>query len=638
MTEQLESTEPAAATAPVPEIGTAEETVPPADGRRAANRGTRAALILAAAFGAYGFVALWAFWPVWPGDPHRIAGAGGDPWEHVWYLQWTSFAVLHGHNPWLTNYLEYPRGVNLGQNTSMPLLGLLGLPLTVAFGPISTLNFMMWLSFPVSATACFALLRRWVDWPWAAFVGGLLYGFSPYMVAAAGGHLQLIFVPFPPLVLLLLDELLIRQRRRVLLMGILLGLVLALEFLVSSEVFGSTIVMAVIGVAVLAVSRPHEVLPRARHALGGLVAGAAVCGVVIAYPAWVQIAGPGVFSGPAQHGSFQADVLATAIPTKLQLLAPHRLAAISATFSAGDVSENGSYLGIPLLLASLGILIWRWRMPLVRFAAAMAIIATVISWGPWLELKGVDHPHVPLPAALIVHLPLFDQFLYARFSLYADLFVAVLLAVGIDQWRGAWQPVGARRAGDRRAGRPVARWRPAALAGALVVLLLPIVPVWPFAPYSPEGPAFFTSSAVGRIPAGSVVLTYPYASNLSPHAMLWQATSGMRFKLMGGYALVRAADGTSTWDPFPPAHQAVPATLTSDYTGEPLASVLPGATTATPAQVRRFLRDYGVGTVVLQPIGAQPALAVSLIEAAIGRPVERGGLDVWFSVQSRLRH
>jgi hypothetical protein len=601
-----------------------------------AGRGTRAVLVLAAAFAAYGFVALWAFWPAWPGDPHRIAGAGGDPWEHVWYLQWTSFAVLHGHNPWLTNYLEYPRGVNLGQNTSMPLLGLLGLPLTVAFGPISTLNFMMWLSFPVSATACFALLRRWVDWPWAAFVGGLLYGFSPYMVAAAGGHLQIIFVPFPPLVLLLLDELLI-QRRRVLLMGILLGLVLALEFLVSSEVFGSTIVMAAIGVLVLSLSRPHEVLPRARQALGGLVAGGAVCGVVIAYPAWVQIAGPGVFSGPAQHGSFPADVLATAIPTKLQFLAPHRLAAISATFSAGDVSENGSYLGIPLLLASLGILIWRWRMPLVRFAAAMAVIATVISWGPWLELKGVDHPHIPLPAALIVHLPLFDQFLYARFSLYADLFVAVLLAVGIDQWRRAWQPVGAR-AGDRPAGRPVAWWRPAALAGALVVLLLPIVPVWPFAPNSPDGPAFFASSGVREIPAGSVVLTYPYASNLSPHGMLWQASSGMRFKLMGGYALVRAPDGASTWDAFPPAHQAVPATLTSDYTGEPLASVLPGATTATPAQVRRFLRDYGVGTVVLQPIGAQPARAVALIEAAIGRPVEHGGLDLWLSVQSRLRH
>ena len=77
----------------------------------------------------YVVLATFAYLPAWPGDPHRLVGcACGDPAQQAWYLGWVPWAMLHGHNPLFTTWMEYPTGVNLAANTEMPLLGLLTAP------------------------------------------------------------------------------------------------------------------------------------------------------------------------------------------------------------------------------------------------------------------------------------------------------------------------------------------------------------------------------------------------------------------------------------------------------------------------------------------------------------------------------
>ena len=79
---------------------------------------------------AYVVLAVVAYWPVVPlrceqasdGERSR-ARAIRRRWS--WFLAWTPFALLHGHNPFFTNYIDFPVGVNLAANTSVPLLGLL---------------------------------------------------------------------------------------------------------------------------------------------------------------------------------------------------------------------------------------------------------------------------------------------------------------------------------------------------------------------------------------------------------------------------------------------------------------------------------------------------------------------------------
>ncbi len=589
----------------------------------------------------YALIALAAYWPIYPGDPSRLPTcACSDPVQAVWFLRWTAFAVTHGHNPWLTNVIDDPRVVNLAQNTTMPLLGLLGLPLTITAGAVSTFNLFMWLSFPISALACFVLLRRWVRWVPAAFAGGLLYGFSPYMVNQGIGHLNLLFVPFPPIVLLLFDELVVRQHRPPMLVGVGLGLALALEYLVSSELFASTCVMAAIGLLVLAVARPRQIRRRALRVATGLIPGMIVCGALIGYPAAVQLFGPDRFVGSA-HGSypFPADLLGSVVPTRYQLLAPPGAVTTSSRFIMGDTVEDGSYLGVPLIILSASFVVWRWRLGIVRFAGAMATAATVFSLGPDLTIDA-HHTGVALPMALLDHLPLVTSFVDARFALYTTLFVAVILAIGADRWRSGRDHVRDDRVADdqvaslrERHRRPRAtqtsRRRAVLPTFALVVALVPLLPAWPYPSVPIRIPRFVTGPAVRSIRRGGATLTYPYPTNPTDQAMLWQATSGMWFRLLGGYAVVPGAGRVASYDAFPDHLVSVPATLVADDEGTPLSAVAAGVTPATPAQVRAFVRLYHVTTVLLDPIGAHPSLALSLLTAALGPPVHVGGMDLW---------
>ena len=60
---------------------------------------------------------------------------GNDVPEEIWFLAQTPWVLLHGHNPLANDWLNAPVGVNLMDNTTMPLLGIVGFPITVLFGP-----------------------------------------------------------------------------------------------------------------------------------------------------------------------------------------------------------------------------------------------------------------------------------------------------------------------------------------------------------------------------------------------------------------------------------------------------------------------------------------------------------------------
>ena len=115
--------------------------------------------------------------------------------------------------------MSHPSGVNLLDNTSELALGVVLAPVTWVFGPVASLNVALTLAPALSALAMFLLLRRWVRWAPAAFVGGLLYGFSPLvLVSLSDAHLMLGWAVVPPLVVACVDELALppapRRRRR----------------------------------------------------------------------------------------------------------------------------------------------------------------------------------------------------------------------------------------------------------------------------------------------------------------------------------------------------------------------------------------------------------------------------------------
>jgi hypothetical protein len=245
----------------------------------------------------YGALAVLDFGRLSSLGPDHMAGLrSADQISQVWWIEWAYEALIHGSNPLFTNWQNYPAGINAGVNGSMLLLGALASPITFLFGPVVSWNVLERTAPFVSALSMCLVVRRWTSWWPAAFVGGLLYGFSSY-VTSQSGHLFLAFVPLPPLFFLLLYEALVRQRwspRRV---GALLGLVSAAQFFVFSEIFASLVMMGA-GATVLYLFANRKHISVDSHYLKTTGIHAVLAGaVLLVYPIFVTLFGPQHISG-----------------------------------------------------------------------------------------------------------------------------------------------------------------------------------------------------------------------------------------------------------------------------------------------------------------------------------------------------
>jgi len=478
-------------------------------------------------------------------------------------------------------------------------------PVTVLFGPFASVNVLLILAFPLSAGAGYLLARRYTDWRPAAFAAGLLYGYSPYMVAQGSSHLNLSFVPIPPLVFLLLDELCIRQRWRPVRTGLLLGALMALQFMISTEIFATTVLFGAIGLAVLAIWFRHDVRDRLPHALRGIGAGAILAAVLLAWPAYETVLGPyhirGIIAG---FRIYDSALLGPLLPTSVLELGTQHMKAIADKIG-GNASENGSYLGLPLIVAFTATVLWVKRRP-VRIAAVMAIIAFVLSLGARLHIGVVRYAEttrdVVLPGAVIDKIPLFNDSFPVRYSLYVVLFVSLVLAMGLE----------ALHLSRRKA------WLPAVVA---VVVLVPLLPEWP---YSGQGPviipSYFTTSDVKALAPGEVALVYPMPGPYNSVSMNWQAAADMHFSMPGGYFVLPNSSGGS---------QFVEPTLTA----QTLAALSNGQavprTSQLHAELTAELRSWGVQALVAQPVGADP---IGFFTWLTGRPPDArtGGMIEWY--------
>jgi len=528
----------------------------------------------------------------------------------MWFLTWTPYALGHLHNPLFSTSGNYPYGVNLMANTSTLPLGILVAPVTLLVGPVASFNVLGTLALVTSAGAAYALVRRFTQWRPAAFAGGLLYGFSPYMVAQGIGHLNLVFVPLPPLILLILYDLVVRQRGRPLFWGTLLGILVVVQFFISSEILLGTIVIGVAGVILAALFRRGEIPDHLPYALRALASAAVVAAVFLAYPVWFLFAGPGHIVGPIQSApqAYRADLLGPIVPDSLQHFAPASLARTGNRF-AGNGSENGSYLGLPLVVLILASVVVLWRNTVVRVAGILCALAFLLSLGSRLV---VDN-HVtgfPMPEGIFDKLPLFKNALPVRFSLYVALCGAVILGIAIERIRNA------------------PRWRKRALSVAVpaavsIVAFLPLVPAWPYLMQPTGVPTYFTSNAVDAIPTDSVALVYPFPDADFANPENWQASSFLRFKMPGGRFIV-PQPGTGAASPSRPS--LTDNVLTALAMGAP-----PKQTGALRSELDSQLRSWHVRTIVAVPTGADFTQAESFLTWVLGRPpTHSDGVDTWY--------
>jgi hypothetical protein len=544
------------------------------------------------------------FLPAWRDPSHLVIGGHGDSEQSMWFLRWLPWALTHGHDPLLTDHIGHPTGANLMWNSSQPLTALAAWPLTAAAGPVLAYNAMLTLALALSGWCAYLAIGRIVPGRLGALAGGLLYGFSPYMIAHAAGHLDLVMAPIPPLLLLVLYELLVTRRLSPLRGGAALGVLATLQLFIAEELLASEAIVAAITLGVLALLHRDRVREDTRRLLLALAAGVAVFTVLADWALAVQFLGSGRPHGTGAASGFGTDLLNLVVPGSAQWLDPHPAQSLFARF-AGNGSERTGYLGVPLLVLLTVTVARHRRETPVRSAALAGGAAVVLSLGTTLHAGGV-HTHIPLPALVLSRLPVLDNLLPGRLMLYAFLAAAVLLAVAVR---------------DLRHTR--SRGLAAALLAATAVTLLPRMP-FPTAPVST--PAFFTGTAVQRIGEGDVVLVAPFSRLAVPtEAMVWQALSGMRFRMPEGYYQGPGPGGTRIYGPPPSATSALMEQIWSQGIAPPLDSVLRG-------RIAAELRAWGVRDVVVGPMGHQEVMAAVMTEL-LGRPPQWWGpVALWTGV------
>ncbi|MEV8513684.1 hypothetical protein [Dactylosporangium sp. NPDC051484] len=542
-------------------------------------RAAAGALLSYAVFAVTVLQHLWA-------DPRgrMLTDNGQDQIFFEWVLTHAARVFTHGDNPFFTDQLNAPLGVNLMANTSVLGLALPLAPITLLFGVGATFALIDTIALAGTAAAWYFILSRHVVTSRAAaYVGGLFCGFAPSMISQSTGHPNIagqFLIPF-----VVWNVLRLRQPGPTLRRGLVLGAVVLYQCFINEEILFLTAVALL--VFLLAYLHPREYLRVARSALPAIGVGALFAGVFLAYPLYHQFFGPQAYHGLPEfvHG-FSSDLASFKEFSRRSILAPD----VATIDKMGGPTEENTFFGWPLLGLLLTAAVALWRQRAARAVFITALVFALLSLGTEIKYKA-EPTGWHGPWEWVHQQPLFDSVVPTRLGLVIAPLVGVLLAMLVDRYvvgiRPAPEPDAASPAptpttsattspvssmastaasavGDRGISSvpgesgtlersegavgvktevrpaleettPAARWL---WAVALVAALFPLIPTpQPASERSPI-PAFFSSGAWREtIPENSTIVPLPLGWWESLDAMRWATQANLEFRIAGGYFL-----------------------------------------------------------------------------------------------------
>ena len=382
-----------------------------------------------------------------------------------------------------------------------------------------------------------------------------------------------------------------RRRSHPVVAGGLAGLAAGLQLLTGEEMLAMTLLIAAVGAALLALMRRGAARAAWSHAARAAGVAAVVFAIVAAYPLAFQFFGPQRVYGSVQRPDvYVSDLLAFVVPSQLIRF-------------TGNITENGAYIGLPLLVLFIaGVVVGR-AQAWVRWTAVTTIVVAVLSLGPHLHVDG-NVTQVPLPWAVVAWLPLMGSALPARLMVIAFLGIGLIAGAAVAIGMNAMRP-----------------WR-IATGVAVIAGLTAIVPWVPYPSHPAAVPAFFGPGGdVEKIAPGAVVLITPFSSKESTDAMYWQATAAYRFRMIEGDAF--------TPGPYLGPHPSFLKSVLDDLDAGK-------AVTSTPDVRAGFVADlkqFGVTAIVVGPSPGHDAIIAFLTSVEGTPPVVDQGVEVWWSLR-----
>jgi hypothetical protein len=469
---------------------------------------TRKKLLLPLLFGLlYILIGAIYFHPFAHNFKHTIFTPGSDQESFIWFIYWWPYAIAHGLNPFITHYVWSPGGDNLTWATSIPTLSLLAAPLTMMFGPIFSWNLLSLLAAPLNAFCAFLLLRYLYKNNAAAFLGGYVFGYSSYVMGQLFGHLNLDFVCLIPLAVLFFVMHVKNDINRYYFI-VIMAVIIFLEAGISTEVLATATLfgfISIIGFFVFEYGfRKNIFMSSLDLALSYIVAA-----ILLSPFLYFLIKGfsgvPKIINSPITYSS---DLMNYAIPTPITRIGGGMFYNIASRFT-GNYTEEGAYIGMPLLLISAlsfrEYIAYRRRAGIALLAILLLIV--VFSFGPYLHVNGVN-TNIHMPWAFFTHVPLIRGALPTRFTNYASLIVAIAIAFWLST-------------------KKTTKKRYFAVFAAML-FIIPNISLYNWG--SPSVPRIFIKQGILN---KSNVIILPFG-NAGP-SMFWQLESGMKFNMVGGY-------------------------------------------------------------------------------------------------------
>ena len=440
-------------------------------------------------------------------------GQGPDPQTPIWGLVWWVYAISHHLNPLLTTEVWAPAGASLAWAASVLLLpSYLLYPITWMWGPIVSNNVLLLVAPALAGWSAFVLCRYVVHHFWPAWLGGCLFAFSPFILASmAEGALYILVFPVPLAVWATLRRLANELAAHSFLA--ILVVLLVLQFMLAIEIFATATFFGAICLCLAATSSSTDKHKRLRSATLLIASAYAISALILAPYLYYMFA----FEKPRSGYIFlpwhtSIDLANFLVPTNVNELGKLLVCrTITSSFFAHLYDSTG-YVGLPLM-AITALFTWKhWRDRTRRFVVLLFGSACVLAMGPFLEIAG--RMIMPFPGAALLALPLIDKAQPGRFMLYADLSLSLVVAVWITEKK------------ERRG----LHW---ALGVALILFMLPNLSA-SFWTTPAELPAFFRTRMYQQyLTRGQTVLVLPFG--LYGEGMLWQASTGMYFRMVGGY-------------------------------------------------------------------------------------------------------
>ncbi|MFJ1649170.1 glycosyltransferase [Streptomyces sp. NPDC088258] len=630
--------------------------------RRAFDRHPRLRTDLAVA-GLFLLASLWLYKGLWADLDHAYladAGADQDQWE--WFFAVTADNVAHLRNPLFTTFQNFPDGVNLMANTVMLGLSVPLAPVTLTLGPVVT--WALVLTLGLTATACswyWLFARRLTHHRPAAALGAALAAFAPPMMSHANAHPNFLVLFMLPVII---DRTLRlcdggndggsdggNDGRNVVRDGVLLGLFATYQIFLGEEPLLLAVLGTLIFVCAYGVVRRDAARAALRPLLRGVGWGLLVCLPLVAFPLGWQFFGP-----QSYHSVLHGDNAGNS-PLAFLEFSGRALFGDEATADALAMNrtEQNAFYGWPLISLTLGIVVWLWRLAVVRALAFTAVAAALLSLGPKVRIPFTDVV-LPGPWRALAHQPLFESVIESRVAMICAPALGALLALAVDRLadtradsgdpyrpdgprgpRGLHGPGGPHRPdglrdlgdlgapGDLAGPAPVQRrlHRIVGLA-AVAAALLPIVPTPLPVRDRPDVPAFISQGMYrSYVAKGESVVPVPLPEPGSAEVLHWQSASGFGFSVPRGYF-------NGPWGEERMGIYGAPARYTSNllrdvrYSGQ-----VPEIGAQWRAQARYDLDFWRAGVVMLAPQPNDGELYETL-EKLLERPGKWiGGVWIW---------